>query len=55
MLTVARDPHNTRERITNALDSLVGAGPILDRLPTAALTLSPLRTRDIPAGPAREL
>ena len=39
---------NTSERLHFALRSLVGAAPMRRRLVNAALTLSPLRTKDFP-------
>jgi hypothetical protein len=49
------DPHNARERLSNALESLVDTEPIRDRLQTAAITLLPLRVEDFPEGEPREL
>jgi hypothetical protein len=46
---------SARERIYIAVESLVDARPIKDRLETAARALLPLEGRDFPPGPQREL
>jgi hypothetical protein len=47
------DPHSARERLSLALETLVGAGPIKERLRLAAVTLVALRTEDFAQGEAR--
>ena len=47
------DPHNARERLSLTLETLVGAGPIKERLRLAAVTLVTLRTEDFAQGEAR--
>jgi hypothetical protein len=47
------DPHNVRERLSVALETLVGAGPIKERLRLAALTLVALETEDFVQGEPR--
>lgn len=47
------DPHNLRERLSVALETLVGAGPIKERLRLAAVTLVALETDDFGQGEAR--
>jgi hypothetical protein len=47
------DPRNARERLTLALETLVGAGPIKERLRLAAVTLVALQTEDFAQGEAR--
>lgn len=47
------DPHNARERLSLAMETLVGAGPIKERLRLAAVTLVALRTEDFTHGEAR--
>ena len=47
------DRHNARERLSFALETLVGAGPIKERLRLAAVTLVALRTEDFAHGEAR--
>lgn len=47
------DPHNARERLSIALETLVGAGPIKERLRLAAVTLVSLETEDFAQGEAR--
>lgn len=47
------DPHNARERLSLAMETLVGAGPIKERLRLAAVTLVALRTEDFAHGEAR--
>jgi len=47
------DPRNARERLTLALETLVGAGPIKERLRLAAVTLVALQTEDFTPGEAR--
>lgn len=44
-----------RERIYIAVESLVGGGPIKDRLKIAALSLFPLQPGKFPPGEQREL
>lgn len=52
-LTDAAGLDNARERVSNALETLVGAGPIKERLRLAAVTLVALRTEDFAHGEAR--
>jgi hypothetical protein len=47
------DRHNAHERLSVALETLVGAGPIKERLRLAAVTLVALRTEDFAQGEAR--
>jgi hypothetical protein len=47
------DPHNARERLSLALETLVGAGPVKERLRLAAVTLVALQTEDFAQGEAR--
>ena len=47
------DRHNARERLSFALETLVGAGPIKERLRLAAVTLVALQTEDFAQGEAR--
>ncbi len=47
------DPRNARERLSVALETLVGAGPIKERLRLAAITLVALQTEDFAQGHAR--
>ena len=47
------DPHNARQRLSLALETLVGAGPIKERLRLAAVTLGSLQTEDFARGDAR--
>lgn len=47
------DPHNVRERLSLVLETLVGAGPIKERLRLAAVTLVALQTEDFAPGDAR--
>jgi len=47
------DPHNARERLSVLLETLVGAGPIRERLRLAAVTLGALQTEDFARGEAR--
>lgn len=49
----AVDPDNARERLSAALGTLVGAGPIKERLRLAAVTLVALQTEDFAHGEAR--
>ena len=47
------DPHNARERLSLVLETLVGAGPLKERLRLAAVTLAALPTEDFGHGEAR--
>jgi membrane protein YdbS with pleckstrin-like domain len=47
------DPHKAHERLSLALETLVGAGPIKERLRLAAVTLVAVRTEDFAHGEAR--
>jgi hypothetical protein len=47
------DPRNARERLSLTLETLVGAGPIKERLRLAAVTLAALQTEDFAQGEAR--
>lgn len=47
------DPHNARERLSGALETLVGAGPIKERLRLAAVALVALGTEDFAEGEPR--
>lgn len=47
------DPHNASERLSLALETLVGAGPIKERLRLAAVTLVALQSEDFAQGEAR--
>jgi hypothetical protein len=47
------DPHNARERLSLVLETLVGAGPIKERLRLAAVTLVALETEDFARGETR--
>lgn len=47
------DPHNARERLSVTLETLVGAGPIKERLRLAAVTLVRLDTDAFAHGEAR--
>jgi len=47
------DPHNAHERLSLALETLVGAGPIKERLRLAAVTLVALETEDFAHGETR--
>jgi hypothetical protein len=47
------DPRNARERLTLTLETLVGAGPIKERLRLAAVTLVALQTEDFAQGEPR--
>jgi hypothetical protein len=52
-LTNPVDPHNAHERLSLALETLVGAGPIRERLRLAAVTLVALQTEDFAQAAAR--
>ncbi len=47
------DPHNARERLSLALETLVGAGPVKERLRLAAVPLVALQTEDFAQGEPR--
>ena len=47
------DPRNARERLSLALETLVGAGPIKERLRLGAVPLVTLQTEDFAQGEAR--
>lgn len=49
----AVDQRNARERLSLVLETLVGAGPIKERLRLAAVTLVALETEDFAQGEAR--
>lgn len=46
-------PHSARERLSQALETLVGPGPIKERLRLAAVALVALETEDFEHGDAR--
>lgn len=52
-LADAAEVDNARERLSVALETLVGAGPIKERLRLSAVTLVALQTEDFPHGEAR--
>jgi hypothetical protein len=47
------DPRSARERLSAALETLVGAGPIKERLRLAAVALEALQSEDFTQGEAR--
>lgn len=47
------DRHDARERLSLALETLVGAGPIKERLRLAAVTIEALETEHFAPGEAR--
>jgi hypothetical protein len=47
------DPHNAREKLSGALETLVGPGPIKERLRLAAVKLVALQSEDFAHGEAR--
>lgn len=47
------DPHNAREKLIGALETLVGAGPIKERLRLAAVKFGALQTEDFAHGEQR--